>query len=429
MLLILSITEGKAQKSIIEISENRATVYKPSEEWINNPYSMFVHWGLYSCLGGVWEGKPVKNGYSEQIQSFAGIFSDYYEDLMKDFKAERWCADSIASLSKRSGMHSIIFTSKHHDGFCMYDSKYTDFKITNTPFGRDALKELSESCKKYGLRLGIYYSLIDWHFPQAYPISSHNADPITPQHHDYNKKQVEELLTNYGEISEFWFDMGSLTPEQSTELYAIVKKLQPSCMVSSRLGNDCGDFAVMPDNKIPDYLMGQPWQTPASMFKETWGYRSWQDRGNYMEKAKEKFHELSMVVGRGGHYLLNIGPRGDGSVVEFEKQVLLTVSQWLGHKYQATDVKTPVASKNSYDSFPLSQEKHLLIKRGDIILYDGILKDASKFEVKILDNSVSLKIGKRVVLLDKQNGEPIYCYSSRNYYDSFMKLTGFRWRF
>ena len=112
-------------------------------------------------------------------------------------------------------MKSIVFTSKHHDGFCMYHSRYTDFNIADaTPFKRDIMKELSEACAEQGIRFAVYYSLIDWHFPEAYPISSHNADPLTSAHYRYNLKQVEEIMTNYGPISEIWFDMGSQVGSQ-----------------------------------------------------------------------------------------------------------------------------------------------------------------------------------------------------------------------
>lgn len=303
---------------------------KPTPRWLNQKYAMFIHFGLYSQLGGVWDGKPVTGGYSEQIQSHAGIFSDWYAAVAREFDPVRWNADSIVALAKTAGMKSIVFTSKHHDGFCMYRSEYTDFNIVDaTPYGRDVMSELAGACRRGGIGFGVYFSLIDWHFPQASPISSHNADPITPEHHAYNLKQVEEIMTRYGEISEIWFDMGSLTPGQSEELYELVTRLQPSCMISGRLGNDCSDFSVMADNAYPDYTIGTPWQTAASFFDETWGYRSWQERGSVPDKTNEKIKSLIRVVSRGGNYLLNIGPKGDGSVVEFEREVLSAVGRWL----------------------------------------------------------------------------------------------------
>ena len=306
------------------------------ERWNSDKYSMFIHFGLYSHLGGVWDGEPVRRGYSEQIQSFAGIFSDWYARTAYEFDPVNFNADSIAVLAKEAGMRSIVFTSKHHDGFCMYDTETTSYNsVDMLREGRDFVKELSEACRRHGLNFGLYFSLIDWNFPHAYPISSHNADFVTPEHHEFSKSQVKELLTGYGPISELWFDMGSLEPWQSQELYDLVKSLQPDCMVSGRLGNDVYDFAVMADNKLPQTALHAPWQSAASMFPETWSYRSWQERGEVADKVAEKLRTLIDVVSRGGNYLLNIGPAADGSVVPFEKDVLLLIGKWLEENGEA----------------------------------------------------------------------------------------------
>ena len=305
-------------------------------KWHQNKYSMFIHFGLYSEYGGVYEGKPVTFGYSEQILSFAGIFSDWYGDTALKFNPEKFNADEIVALAKEAGMRSIVITTKHHDGFCMFKTATTDYNsVDATPTKRDYVKEISDACRRGGINFAIYFSLIDWHFPHAYPISSHNCDFITPQHHEFTKAQVTELLTNYGPVSELWFDMGSNRPEQSKELYELVHKLQPNCMVSGRLGNGWYDFAVMADNTYPEGALQAPWQSAASMFDETWSYRSWQERGDKHVKAMEKLRSLINVVSHGGNFLLNIGPRGDGSVVEFESEVLKEIGAWLKENGEA----------------------------------------------------------------------------------------------
>ena len=305
-------------------------------QWESRKYSMFIHWGIYSELGGVWESRQISRGLSEQIQAHAGIYSDTYARVAKRFNPVKWNPDTIVLLAKRAGMRSIVITSKHHDGFCMFHSKYTDFNVVDaTPYKRDVLKELSDACARHGLKFGLYFSLIDWHYPQASPISSHNSDYITPEHFEFNKKQITELLTNYGTISELWFDMGSQSFEESLEMRRLVHSLQPDCMIGSRLGNDMGDFMVMGDNQEPNYIIGAPWQSPASFFHETWGYRSWQERGSEADKTREKLTSLIRVCSRGGNYLLNIGPRGDGSVVEFEQNVLLNIGNWLTRNGEA----------------------------------------------------------------------------------------------
>ena len=305
-------------------------------KWHQNKYSMFIHFGLYSVYGGVYEGKPVTFGYSEQIQSFAGIFSDWYGDTALKFDPVKFNADEIVALAKEAGMRSIVITTKHHDGFCMFKTATTPYNsVDATPSKRDYVKEISDACRRGGINFAIYFSLIDWNFPHAYPISSHNCDFITPQHHEFTKAQVTELLTNYGPVSELWFDMGSNRPEQSKELYELVHKLQPNCMVSGRLGNGWYDFAVMADNKYPEGALQAPWQSAASMFDETWSYRSWQERGDKHVKAMEKLRSLINVVSHGGNFLLNIGPRGDGSVVEFESEVLKEIGAWLKENGEA----------------------------------------------------------------------------------------------
>ncbi len=431
-------------------------VPESERSWEGDKFSLFIHWGLYSELGGVWDGRRIERGYSEQIQSFAGIWSDYYEKVAAGFNPVKWSADSIVLMAKSAGMRSVVFTSKHHDGFSMYHTRHSKFNIVDaTPFGRDPMKELSAACAKYGLNFGVYFSLIDWHFPAAYPTSSNNADPVTPEHHRFNMKQVEEILTQYGSVSELWFDMGSLTPEQSAELRALVKRLQPSCMISGRLGNNCGDFAVMADNEIPDYKIATPWQTAASMFPETWGYRSWQIRGDLNDKVNEKIQSLVSVVAKGGNYLLNIGPRGDGSVVEFEAEVLSKMGGWLKKYGKAIYGTSPVAETHSpawgevtvgksslflfINSLPLDRkitlppfrgkiekvtvlgsETKLKVNKGGIVIPAEIKPDCGYIVIE-----VSFK-GDFEILPPKEIA-PINAFFSLDYYRSAREIVGYEW--
>lgn len=301
-----------------------------SQTWHDNKYSMFIHFGLYSMLGGVWDGQQVNRGYSEQIQAHAGIYGDVYEKLADKFNPERFDADAIVALAKQAGMRSIVITSKHHDGFCLFRTATTTFNSYDSSVcHRDFIAELSDACRRGGISFGLYYSLIDWHHPGASSITSHNANVIPEIHHQLNLSQVRELVTNYGAISELWFDMGSLTPQQSKDLYDLVHQHQPDCMVSGRLGNGQYDFAVMGDNFYPEASLQTAWQCPASMFNATWGYRSWQKRGDAHAKAREKLCSLIRVVAGGGNYLLNIGPTGLGEVVPWEADVLKEIGTWL----------------------------------------------------------------------------------------------------
>ncbi len=302
---------------------------KKVQDWQELKFGMFIHFGLYSLAGGVWKGKKITRGYSEQILSHGYLSQGDYEKLTQKFSLDEFDANTIVALAKEAGMNYLVVSSKHHDGFCLYDTGTTDYKSTNSACKKDIIKELSDACKDQGLAFGIYYSWIDWHFPKALPISSHNSDAIPPEHQAYTITQLTELLTNYGPVCELWMDMGAPTKEQSEEVYELVQRLQPQCMVNGRIWNDCGDFLTMGDNKLPTVNLDVPWQTPASIYHETWGYRSWQERGDTQEKIEELSNTARQVVGEGGNYLLNIGLMGDGSVEPFEQKVLQGIGKSL----------------------------------------------------------------------------------------------------
>lgn len=435
-------------------------------EWQSDKYSMFIHFGLYSHFGGVWGGEPVRQGYSEQIQSFAGIFSDWYGEEAAVFDPVKFDADEIARLAKDGGMRSIVFTSKHHDGFCMFDTKTTSYSsVAKMPSHRDFVMEMSEACARHGLRFGLYYSLIDWNYPHAYPISSHNADFVTPEHHEFSKAQVRELLTNYGPVSELWFDMGSLEPWQSRELYDLVKELQPDCMVSGRLGNDVYDFAVMADNKLPESALHAPWQSAASMFPETWSYRSWQERGEVEDKYAEKLRSLIEVVAHGGNYLLNIGPASDGSVVPFEAEVIRRIGAWLSENGDAIYGTQPSPFKNAvFDwgymtvkdnvmyllltgeypevgiSYPVAEglcavEGALWQTYGGMCTIDVTPEMFGKPDVKVIKMVYDRPVADRFTspyllgtdVMAWKNAIPEYSYSCFDYYSNYRSVVGYGW--
>ena len=303
--------------------------------WQNRRFGMFIHWGLYSLLGGVWQGREI-SGYNEQIQAHARIPKAEYEQLANDFNPVNWDPDAVVTLAKAAGMKFIVLTAKHHDGFSLFETAQSPFNVVSmTPYGEDIVAGLAKACAERGLSFGVYFSTIDWHFDGATGIDYEegagirNNNQIPPAHADLNAKQLSELLTKYGTISEVWFDMGQPTPEQSQLFTDTVHGHQPETMVSGRVFNYQGDFTVMGDNEIPPYPLEEPWQSPASIYHETWGYRSWQVRDDLKGKTSEHIRNLVRVVARGGNYLLNIGPRGDGSIVEFEADVLVGIGNWL----------------------------------------------------------------------------------------------------
>lgn len=221
-----------------ELGKESLAEYNKRMDWfVNAPYGMFIHFGLYSTLGGEWKGEKI-GWYAEWIQASADIPSDEYAKMAKDFNPKDFDADLIAGKAKEAGMTYLVITSKHHEGFCLWDSEYTDFDVASTPFkGRDILAELSEACKKQGIKFGIYYSIIDWHHSAQEPNADEKSawkrwgkmqmkEGLKQEYLTYQTNQILELIKNY-DPALLWFDADWAnwwTMEDGLDLYhAIVK--------------------------------------------------------------------------------------------------------------------------------------------------------------------------------------------------------------
>ena len=296
-------------------------------------YAMFIHWGLYSRLANKVKGKTYY-GIGEWIMNprMAGIPVDEYKELAKKFNPIKFDADTIAKLAKDAGMKYIVITSKHHDGFAMYHSKVNKFNIVDaTPFSRDPLKELAKACKKHGLGLGFYYSHNqDWTFPGGGrgPVKTEDGRDADFKYYYENKcrAQVEEITTQYGPIAIVWFDTpGNIPEEYVKELVAIVRKNQPNALVSGRAGYDLGDYQTLGDMEVPHSNIDGLWES-VDTTNDSWAY-AWYDEN--WKTPKEILKRLIACVGRGGTYMLNIGPRGDGSVPERAARSLRGAGNWI----------------------------------------------------------------------------------------------------
>ncbi|MCD6510701.1 MAG: alpha-L-fucosidase [Thermoprotei archaeon] len=297
--------------------------------WREAKFGMFIHWGLYAVPAGVWKGRCIP-GIGEWIMYRARIPVKEYEELAKRFNPVKFNAKEWVRIAKEAGMRYIIITAKHHDGFCMFDTKYTDYNIVKaTPFGRDPLKELAEACKEEGIKLGFYYSqTLDWHHPDGLG-NDWDYDPakkdFTRYLREYVKPQLKELLTNYAPVAVIWFDIGTPTPELARELKEWVRKLSPDTIISGRIGHGLGDYREMGDNQIPDHKIEGDWETPATL-NDTWGYKSydhnWKSPGRIIQTLVD-------IVSKGGNYLLNVGPTAEGEIPEPCVRILKDVGRWL----------------------------------------------------------------------------------------------------
>lgn len=329
-----------------------------TKKWFREArYGMMVHWGLYSLAGGEWNGRR-SGSYSEWIQSHQRIPIAEYEKLAKAFQPVCFRAEDWVRLAKECGMNYLVLTGKHHDGFALFRSEADRFNAVDaTPFGRDIVGEVSEACYKHGLKFGLYYSQdLDWHEPHGGGYrSGHIACAGTAWCNDWdfpdngNKDfnlcfenkilpQIEELLTNYGELCLIWFDVPmTLSTDHSRRIYELVKRLQPDCLINSRLGNGTYDYVSLGDNEIPENMpeimpekadmneisgfKPSPYglyETAATM-NDSWGYCAWDQNWKNPEEIAAIKRRLN---GMGINYLLNVGPDGLGRIPARSAEIL-----------------------------------------------------------------------------------------------------------
>ncbi|GAA0880815.1 hypothetical protein GCM10009119_37850 [Algoriphagus jejuensis] len=296
-------------------------------------YSMFIHWGLYSNIANKWKDTTYY-GISEWIMSprRAGISVEEYMAEAKNFNPVNFDAKAIAKLAKDAGMKYIVVTSKHHDGFAMYDSKSNNFNIVKaTPFGRDPMKELAQACKEAGLGFGFYYSHNqDWTFPggNGGPKVNEKGEAVGFDYYFREKclPQVEEITTQYGDIAMVWFDTpGNMEKKYVEELVQVVRKNQPNAMISGRAGHNLGDYLSLGDMNIPVKNVAGLWET-VDVTNDSWGY-AWYDEN--WKSPKRILKSVISTVARGGTYMLNVGPKPDGTVPDEAQSALRGAGEWI----------------------------------------------------------------------------------------------------
>ena len=297
-----------------------------NKKWFKEAgYGMMVHWGLYSLPAGEWGGKRTPF-IGEWAQSYFQIPKKEYAQLANIFNPIYFCADEWVKLAVDGGMKYLVVTSKHHDGFAMYHSRVNSYNIVDaTPFKRDVIGELAEACIRHDLKLGLYYSQdLDWEHPDGggYLEGHTNCGCMSwtndwdfpdKKQKDYNrcfeekiKPQVKEILTNYGDLCLIWFDTPlTISENQSMELYHMVKKYQPNCLINSRLGNGVCDYRSLGDNEISDTFFADELVESACTLNDTWGYKSYDQN---WKTAKEIAGIKKHLNERGINYLLNVGP-------------------------------------------------------------------------------------------------------------------------
>ena len=324
---------------------------KNQNNGIRNCLGMFIHWGLYA-----------QTGIQEQVYARMDWERERYEQLPQSFNPTEYDPEKWVLLAKEAGMKYICFTTKHHDGFCMWNTKYTDYSIMNTPYGKDVLKMLADACAKHGMKLSLYYSNPDWHHPYGYnPHSTHQwkavmrDDPDTEIYRTYVKKQITELLTNYGEIYTLFWDIPPRIDDPS--INQLVRRLQPNILINDR-GFDKGDFST------PEREYESPEGTRFTRMTEacnsvgvqSWGYRTDED----FYSVRHLMCSIDRIMAMGGSYLLNVGPDKKGTITEEYASRIKKIGDWYRRMegclenteadtfdYQVRNDRAPIAVKKN----------------------------------------------------------------------------------
>lgn len=313
--------------------------------WREARFGMFIHWGLYAVPGGEW-GKGTDHG--EWILTTAQIPVKEYEKFADQFNPVKFDANAWVKMAKDAGMKYIVITTKHHDGFALYDSKISDYDVMATPFKRDIMKELAEACKKEGLKMCWYHSIMDWHHPDYLPRRDWEDRSAVGADFDryvrYLHAQVSELLSNYGDIGVMWFDgewESTWNSKYGEDLYHLCRRLQPNVIVNNRVTvgragmedankEQIGDYGT-PEQFIPaEGIPGLDWETCMTMGRH-WGY----NKRDTFKTPKELVRNLIDIASKGGNYLLNVGPRPDGTFPQESVDVLKNYARWMEKNSEA----------------------------------------------------------------------------------------------
>jgi alpha-L-fucosidase len=329
--------------------------------WRDAQFGMFIHWGAYAVPAGVYHGERYRQ-IGEWIMNSAKVPIPEYEQFVHAFNPVKYDPDAWVRTAKDAGMKYIIITSKHHDGFAIFDSKVSTYDIVNaTPYHRDALKALADAAHRQGMKFGVYYSIMDWHHPDA-------QGPNAPEYNsrawsnprfgryveEYMKPQLKELLTQYPAIDVLWFDgewVADWNDDRGRDLYNYLRAIKPGLIINNRVGHTrqglsglnkegrvgLGDFGTPEQRVPPEGLPGVDWETCMTM-NDTWGFKSFDDN---WKDTKTLLRTLIDVAAKGGNFLLNVGPTAAGEIPPESVSRLREMGQWMrvnGESIYATTV-------------------------------------------------------------------------------------------
>ncbi|TSA33820.1 MAG: alpha-L-fucosidase [Porphyromonadaceae bacterium] len=305
--------------------------------WDDAKFGMFIHWGIYSVPAGIYNGKEIP-GIGEWIMNRGKIPVAEYRKYSAKFNPDKYDPNAWVKMAKDAGMKYIVITSKHHDGFALFDSKVTDWDVVDaTPYGKDLLKPLAEACKREGIKLGFYYSQAqDWVHPGGSAANGRWDSSQNGSMDEYIKNiavpQVEEILSNYGEVDILWWDTPVDMNKERAEKFLPVLAIHPKLITNNRLGGGMSGDTETPEQFIPSTgFPDRHWEVCMTM-NDTWGYKS---NDHEWKSTKDLVLKLSDIVSKGGNFLLNVGPTSEGEIPKPSVERLKQVGEWMKVNHEA----------------------------------------------------------------------------------------------
>lgn len=351
LLLLLTVSAAAQQKLQYGAQYTGKRTDAAMNKWRSNRFGQFIHWGLYAIPGGVWNGKTY-NYAAEFLKSSAKIPTSTWDSLMYQFNPVKFNAKEWAKMAKKMGAKYMTITTKHHEGFCLWPTRFTEFNISHTPYKKDILKELVEAYNAEGIDVNFYYSVLDWHHPDwRYDIRSTEDSIAFRRFLQFASDQLRELATNYPTVKAFWFDGtwdNSIKKNGwwTLEVEKMLKEVRPGAIVNSRLRADdfgkrhidsngelMGDYESGYERRLPNpykdlQVTKWDWEACMTVPENQWGYhKDWS-----ISHVKSHLELLEMIVhttSMGGNFLLNFGPAGDGSIRKEEQNIATQIGTWM----------------------------------------------------------------------------------------------------
>jgi len=324
------------------------------QRWRGYGLGQFIHWGLYAIPGGEWNGKQY-NGAAEWLRSWGEVRKSAYDSLIYQFNPIKFDATEWAKIAKQMGARYVTFTTKHHDGFCMWPSKYSNFTVAQSPYKKDIVKQVVDAYEKEGIDVYLYFSIMDWHNPDwRYDIKTTEDSIAFDRFKKYTRNQLIELLTRYPTIKGLWFDgtwdkswvkQAAFADSLETEM----RKIHPGIIIGSRFRADengkrhfdsngrlMGDYEQGWERKIPNKIEdvhGNDWDCVMTIPENQWGYnKAWK---GHIKTPNELIEMLAKCVSLSGNFVLNFGPKGDGSIRKEEADIARQIGDWMKENSEA----------------------------------------------------------------------------------------------